>query len=67
MIFQINEIESQEVRSVGLVRECTGADGDVEDTLQGEQKGCASSVTHYLTRQILPPYDMLIYIQSDLY
>jgi hypothetical protein len=46
------------------VRECTEADGDVADTLQGEQKGSASSLTHYLTRQILPPYDMLIFIQS---
>ena len=32
------EIKSQEVRSVGSVRECTKADGDVADTLQGEQK-----------------------------
>ncbi len=41
------KIESQEVRSVGLVRECTKADGNVADTLQAEQKGCASSATHY--------------------
>ena len=32
-------IQSKEVRSVGSVRECTEADGDVADTLQGEQRG----------------------------
>ena len=52
------------MRSVGSVRECTEADGDVADTLQGEQKEWASSVTHYVTRQILSPYNMLIFIQS---
>ena len=32
------EIKSQEVSGVGLVRECTEADGNVVDTLQAEEK-----------------------------
>ena len=48
------EVKSQDVRSVGLVQECTKADGDVADTLQAEQKGCASSVTHYAYLQDSP-------------
>ena len=50
-------IKSQEVSGVGSVRECnyrectnardSVADGDMADTLQAEQKGCESSVTHH--------------------